>query len=160
MRTLRWEPADEITRQEEPLLKTVKRTKKLPASLRTAVDSRPLRGAGRVEDTLNLLGHAAREVVAGSAVLTGSDFESVAQEATIPLVLDSSTKVALDTDFESVAQEATIPLVLDSSTKVALDTDCTDPSGRRRLCGSCSCNSNGCSATCGPTCPRKRLRRP
>ena len=135
MRTLRWEPADEITRQEEPLLKTVKRTKKLPASLRTAVDSRPLRGAGRVEDTLNLLGHAAREVVAGSAVLTGSDFESVAQEATIPLVLDSSTKVALD-------------------------TDCTDPSGRRRLCRSCSCNSNGCSATCGPTCPRKRLRRP
>ena len=29
-------------------------------ALRVAIDSRPLEGAGRVEDTLNLLGHAAR----------------------------------------------------------------------------------------------------
>ncbi len=34
MRTLRWEPADEITRQEELLLKTMKRTKKLFGFLR------------------------------------------------------------------------------------------------------------------------------
>jgi hypothetical protein len=39
-------------------------SKKLPKSLRVAMDSAPLQGAGRVEDTLNLIGHAARQVVA------------------------------------------------------------------------------------------------
>ncbi len=38
-------------------------TKQLPKSLRIAIDSSPLEGAGRVEDTFNLLGHAARKVV-------------------------------------------------------------------------------------------------
>jgi hypothetical protein len=37
--------------------------KKLPKDLRVAMDSSPLAGAGRVEDTINLLGHAARKVV-------------------------------------------------------------------------------------------------
>jgi hypothetical protein len=32
-------------------------------ALRIAVDSRPLAGAGRVEDAINLLGHAARSIV-------------------------------------------------------------------------------------------------
>src|SRR5690606_38874634 len=35
----------------------------LTKALRVAIDSRPLVGAGRVEDTLNLLGHAARSIV-------------------------------------------------------------------------------------------------
>jgi len=34
--------------------------KKLPKTLRLAIDSMPLEGAGRVEDTINLLAHAAR----------------------------------------------------------------------------------------------------
>jgi hypothetical protein len=33
--------------------------KKLPKTLRLAIDSAPLEGAGRVEDTINLLAHAA-----------------------------------------------------------------------------------------------------
>src|SRR6266542_7088648 len=37
--------------------------RKLPKSLRVAIDSSPLEGAGRVEDTINLLGHAARTIV-------------------------------------------------------------------------------------------------
>jgi hypothetical protein len=37
--------------------------RKLPSSLRLAVDSSPFDGAGRVEDTFNLLGHAARKLV-------------------------------------------------------------------------------------------------
>ncbi len=41
--------------------------KKLPKALRVAVDSRPLEGAGRVEDTFNLLAHAARKVLACAA---------------------------------------------------------------------------------------------
>ena len=43
--------------------------KKLPKSLRLAVDSRPFEGAGRVEDTFNLLGHAARKLVQLAAKL-------------------------------------------------------------------------------------------
>src|SRR5262249_26160947 len=37
--------------------------KALAKAVRVAVDSRPLVGAGRVEDTINLLGHAARSIV-------------------------------------------------------------------------------------------------
>jgi hypothetical protein len=45
--------------------------KKLPKELRVGMDSRPLEGAGRVEDTYNLLGHAARKLLDGAAKLTG-----------------------------------------------------------------------------------------
>ena len=41
--------------------------KKLPKTLRLAVDSRPLEGAGRVEDTLNLLGHATLKLLRAAA---------------------------------------------------------------------------------------------
>ncbi len=43
--------------------------KKLPQQVRVAMDSSPLEGAGRVEDTLNLLAHAARKIVTGAAPL-------------------------------------------------------------------------------------------
>lgn len=35
----------------------------LSKAVRVAIDSRPLAGAGRVEDIINLLGHAARNIV-------------------------------------------------------------------------------------------------
>ena len=49
----------------EKTVEIAKRTKefdwkKLPKDLRVGIDSKPLEGAGRVEDTFNLLGHAAR----------------------------------------------------------------------------------------------------
>ena len=37
--------------------------RKLPKDLRIAIDSSPLEGAGRVEDTVNLLAHAGRKIV-------------------------------------------------------------------------------------------------
>src|SRR5438105_8627817 len=37
--------------------------RKLPKTLRVAMDSMPLEGAGRVEDTINLLAHAGRKVI-------------------------------------------------------------------------------------------------
>lgn len=43
--------------------------RKLPKDLRLAVDSSPLEGAGRVEDTINLLGDAARKVIECAADL-------------------------------------------------------------------------------------------
>src|SRR3954471_6853320 len=45
--------------------------RKLPQTLRVAIDSSPLVGAGRVEDTFNLLAHAARNVVQCAAALLG-----------------------------------------------------------------------------------------
>ena len=45
--------------------------KKLPKTLRVAMDSSPLEGVGRVEDTINLLGHAGRKIVACAAQLLG-----------------------------------------------------------------------------------------
>lgn len=73
--------------------------KKLPKSLRVGIDSKPLQGAGRVEDSLNLLGHAARQVVECAAALLGQGVEQFAKDAGIPLALASSTKRALDTDW-------------------------------------------------------------
>jgi hypothetical protein len=73
--------------------------RKLPKTLRVAIDSSPLEGAGRVEDTINLLGHAARQVVVCAADLLGWPFEKVARAAGIPLLLASSVKKALDLEW-------------------------------------------------------------
>jgi hypothetical protein len=79
--------------------------RKVKTSLRIAVDSRPLEGAGRVEDTFNLLGHAARKVVAYVARLLGWPEEKVCQEAGIPLLRESSVKKALDVDWNEAEQK-------------------------------------------------------
>src|SRR5258706_3549141 len=73
--------------------------RKLPKDLRLAVDSSPLEGAGRVEDTINLLGHAARKVVDCAAELLGWTPERVAREAGIPVLLESRVKKALDREW-------------------------------------------------------------
>ncbi|AKT42571.1 transposase [Chondromyces crocatus] len=54
--------------------------------LRAAFDSSPLWGAGRVEDTLNLIGRAAKHVVRTAAEMTGRAFVDVAREAGVPVV--------------------------------------------------------------------------
>ena len=79
--------------------------KKLPKTLRLAIDSKPLQGAARVEDTINLLGHAARQVVRCVAALLDEDVGVIARSAGIPLVLESSTKRALDTDWTDPKQK-------------------------------------------------------
>ncbi len=70
--------------------------RKLPKDLRVAIDAAPLVGAGRVEDTINLLGHAARNIVQCAAVLMRRDPAEVAGEAGIPLLAASSIKAGLD----------------------------------------------------------------
>jgi hypothetical protein len=77
----------------------------LKSSLRVAIDSRPIEGAGRVEDTFNLLGHAARKVVACTASLLHWPKERVCREAGIPLLLESSVKKALDVDWNEAEQK-------------------------------------------------------
>jgi len=80
--------------------------KKLPKTLRVAMDSSPLAGAGRVEDTINLLAHAARKVVLCAADLLGWTAERVAREAGIPLLLETSVKRALDIEWSDPAAKA------------------------------------------------------
>lgn len=80
--------------------------KKLPKHLRIGLDSSPLEGAGRVEDTLNLIGHAARQVVECVALLLEQSFETVCRHAGIPLLLESSVKKALDCEWSDAAQKA------------------------------------------------------
>jgi len=86
--------------------------KKLPKTLRVAIDSSPLEGAGRVEDTINLLGHAGRKVVECAAGLLRWPVERVCAEARIPLLLESSVKKALDLDWSDPAQKASAVRVL------------------------------------------------
>src|SRR6266516_5760549 len=80
--------------------------KKLPKTLRVAIDSAPLEGAGRVEDTLNLLAHAARKVVECAADLLHWTPERVCREARAPLLLAPSVKAALDRDWSDPVQKA------------------------------------------------------
>ena len=73
----------------ERTVELAKRTKafdhrKLPKTLRVAIDSSPLEGAGRVEDTFNLLAHAARNVVSCAAGLLGWTDEQVCRRRAFP----------------------------------------------------------------------------
>jgi hypothetical protein len=70
--------------------------RKLPKDLRIAIDSSPLEGAGRVEDTVNLLAHAGRKIVDCVADLLSWPRQRVCTEAGIPLLAESSVKKALD----------------------------------------------------------------
>jgi hypothetical protein len=80
--------------------------KKLPKELHVAVDSRPFEGAGRVEDTINLLGHAARKIVMLAARLTELPMETIARQARIPIALYASTKAGLDRDWSDPGQRS------------------------------------------------------
>ena len=65
-----------------------------------ALDSSPLWGAARVEDTYNLLGHALRKALGVIAGQQGRALAAVAQEAGAELVAGSSLKAALDLDWD------------------------------------------------------------
>ena len=69
-----------------------------PRNLRAALDSSPLCGAGRVEDTYNLLGHALRKALGVIAREQGRALAAIAQEADAALVAGSSLKAAIDLD--------------------------------------------------------------
>ena len=82
--------------------------------LRAALDSTPLFGASRVEDTLNLLGHALRKAVGVAARQLGTSAEALVEEAGLVLVGHSSLKAALDLDWgEPQAREKALHLVLE-----------------------------------------------
>ena len=76
-------------------------------ALRAALDSSPLWGAGRVEDTFNLMGHALRKALGVIAVLQGrgqaAGTAMVAAQAGVPQLAASSLKAALDADWDDPA---------------------------------------------------------
>jgi hypothetical protein len=80
--------------------------RKLPRSLRVAVDSSPFEGAGRVEDTFNLLGHAARKLVRCVAQLLRWRPTTVAERAGTEVLMMPSIKAALDVDWFDPKEKA------------------------------------------------------
>ena len=86
---------------------TSKQGDALAKQVRVAMDSRPLSGAGRVEDTINLLGHAARVIVRIVSKLLKTSPERVCREAGCRLLLEPSIKAGLDIDWSNPRQKAT-----------------------------------------------------
>ena len=80
--------------------------RKLPRSLRVAVDSSPFEGAGRVEDTFNLLGHAARKLVRCAARVLRWRPTTVAERAGAEVLMMPSIKAALDVDWFDPEEKA------------------------------------------------------
>jgi transposase len=73
--------------------------------LRAALDSSPLWGAGRIEDTYNLVGHALKKVIRVVANQQGRELAEVAAEAGAELVCGASLKAALDRDWDQQLQK-------------------------------------------------------
>ena len=69
-------------------------------SLKAALDSSPLWGAARVEDTYNLLGHALQKALQVLAQAAGQSLEEIAQVMDATLVSGSSLKATLDLDWD------------------------------------------------------------
>src|SRR3984893_13827834 len=73
-------------------------------ALRAALDSSPLWGAGRVEDTCNLIGHALKKIMRVVADQQGRALVDVGQEAGAEAVCGTSLKAALDRDWDQPGQ--------------------------------------------------------
>jgi hypothetical protein len=86
---------------------TAAQGQQLSKAVRVAIDSRPLAGAGRVEDTINLLGHAARSIVKAVSKISGRAPEEICRTAGIPLLLSPSIKAGLDIDWSDPRQKVT-----------------------------------------------------
>jgi hypothetical protein len=81
--------------------------------LRAALDSSPLVGAGRVQDTWNLIGRALATVATCAAKAVGRPRVEVLREAEVTLLAAPSLKAALDIDWDDPqAQTAALARVL------------------------------------------------
>jgi hypothetical protein len=74
--------------------------------LQAALDSSPLLGAGRIEDTWNLIGRALGAVVTCAAKAVDRPRGAVIAEAGLTLVDRSSLKAALDIDWDDPSAQA------------------------------------------------------
>jgi len=84
-----------------------------PRALRLVLDSSPLWGAGRVEDTDNLVGHALHKALTVLAALQERELGEVAVAAGAACVSGTSLKAELDLDWDDpTAREAALGTVL------------------------------------------------
>jgi hypothetical protein len=84
-----------------------------PQVLRAALDSSPLWGAERVEDTYNLVGHALKKAISAVADQQERELAEVARDSGAELVCGSSLKMALDLDWDQQQKkEEALALVL------------------------------------------------
>jgi len=82
--------------------------------LRALIDSSPLLGAGRVEDTFNLLGRAIVDLLESSAEVADRPVTEVIQEAGLLPLNESSIKAVLDVDWtEPHARSRALNLLID-----------------------------------------------
>jgi hypothetical protein len=86
-------------------IELAKRTKKFGwTNLKVMLDSSPLEGAGRVEDTWNLIGRAMAKVVGVVAKAAGIDERILIEGAGVTLLDAPSIKAALDIDWGDPAE--------------------------------------------------------
>lgn len=71
-----------------------------PKSLKVALDSSPLWGAARVEDTYNLLGHALKKALQVIAQDYQQDLTTVTASVGADIITEISLKAALDLDWD------------------------------------------------------------
>lgn len=85
--------------------------------LKLALDSSPLWGAGRVEDTVNLLGTALRRAVAVLAKRAGTALAAQAEALGLPQLGGASLKGTIDLDWtDPIAQTQALTVVLGALT--------------------------------------------
>jgi len=85
-------------------------------SLRVALDSSPLWGAARIEDTYNLLGHALRKALEVAEWATG--LASVAEGAGTEILTGTSLKAALDLDWDDPQAHVALSTILQTLNSV------------------------------------------
>lgn len=87
--------------------------------LRIALDSAPIQGVGRVEDTINLVGHALELLVGSLSTVSEISEAKIRFEAGTEVIGKSSIKAAMDIDWSDKAQkEGALKLLLADVKKV------------------------------------------
>ncbi len=87
--------------------------------LRVALDSSPLEGAGRVEDTWNLIGRAMSKVVNAVSLALGVESAQVIDQARLTVLSADSVKAALDIDWnDEDEQRSALKRLLDEVSRL------------------------------------------
>lgn len=87
--------------------------------LRIALDSAPLQGLGRVEDTINLIGHALELLVDSMAEVSKISQNEIRQQSDTKIIGMSSIKAALDINWsDKTEKDKALKMLLDDVKKV------------------------------------------
>ena len=82
------------------------------SQLKAADNSSPLWGAGKVEDTYNLLGHALRKAVSVIAAVQGREPAEIAHEVGALILNSSSLKTAYNLNWDNPVERQNALLIL------------------------------------------------